>query len=60
MPVGERGIVGFDTDTHHLLNPADSRQPSLVAEAVADDAVPLDRHLVSAGQSADAAARADA
>ncbi|MFJ5731600.1 hypothetical protein [Streptomyces paradoxus] len=36
------------------LNEADSWQPSLVTEVVADDAVPLDRHVVRVGQFAGA------
>ncbi|MFD6175056.1 hypothetical protein [Streptomyces coeruleorubidus] len=53
MPAGETVTVRFDT--HHLLNNADSWQPSLVTEVVADDAVPLDRRLVPVGQFADTA-----
>ncbi|MFE1285842.1 carboxypeptidase regulatory-like domain-containing protein [Streptomyces sp. NPDC058751] len=53
VPAGERVTVRFDT--HHSLNNADSWQPSLVTDAVADDAVPLDRRLVPVGQFADTA-----
>ncbi|MEU4466324.1 carboxypeptidase regulatory-like domain-containing protein [Streptomyces sp. NPDC024017] len=53
VPAGETVTVRFDT--HHSLNNADSWQPSLVTEVVADDAVPLDRHLVPVGQFADTA-----
>ncbi|MFF7044158.1 carboxypeptidase regulatory-like domain-containing protein [Streptomyces massasporeus] len=53
VPAGETVTVRFDT--HHSLNNADSWQPSLVTEVIADDAVPLDRHLVPVGQFADTA-----
>jgi hypothetical protein len=53
VPAGETVTVRFDT--HHSLNNADSWQPSLVTEVVADDAVPLDRRLVPVGQFADTA-----
>lgn len=53
VPAGETVTVRFDT--HHSLNNADDWQPSLVTDVVADDAVPLDRHLVPVGQFADTA-----
>lgn len=42
-------------DTHYSLSNADSWQPSLVTDVVADDAVPLDRRMVPVGQFADTA-----
>lgn len=53
VPVGETVTVRFDT--HHSLTNADTWQPSLVTDVVADDAVPLDRRLVPVGQFADTA-----
>ncbi|MDQ0688697.1 hypothetical protein QFZ56_007660 [Streptomyces achromogenes] len=53
VPAGERVMVRFDT--HHSLDPADSRQPSLVTEVVVDGTVPLDHHLVPWAQFADTA-----
>ncbi|WP_328834716.1 carboxypeptidase regulatory-like domain-containing protein [Streptomyces europaeiscabiei] len=53
VPAGQTVTVRFDT--HHSLNNADGWQPSLVADVVADDAVPLDRRLVPVGQFADTA-----
>ncbi|MFF7770409.1 carboxypeptidase regulatory-like domain-containing protein [Streptomyces massasporeus] len=57
VPAGETVTVRFDT--RHSLNNADSWQPSLVTEVIADDAVPLDRHLAPVGQFADAAGGID-
>ncbi|MFI9047296.1 carboxypeptidase regulatory-like domain-containing protein [Streptomyces sp. NPDC053427] len=51
IPAGESVTVRFDT--HHTLNNARSWQPSLVANVITDDHVPLDRYLVPAGQFAD-------
>ncbi len=41
VPAGETVTVQFDTP--HSLDNTESRQPSPVTEAVAGDAVPLDR-----------------
>ncbi|AZM64255.1 MULTISPECIES: carboxypeptidase regulatory-like domain-containing protein [unclassified Streptomyces] len=49
VPAGE--TVGVRFDTHPSLDNADDWQPSLVT----DDTVPLDRHLVPVGESADTA-----
>ncbi|MFG3516990.1 MULTISPECIES: carboxypeptidase regulatory-like domain-containing protein [Streptomyces] len=53
VPASETVTIRFDT--HHSLNNADSWQPSLITDVVADDVVPLDRRLVPVGQFADTA-----
>lgn len=53
VPAGETVSVRFDT--HPSLNNADDWQPSLITDVVADDTVPLERHLVPVGEFADTA-----
>ncbi|MFD5270401.1 carboxypeptidase regulatory-like domain-containing protein [Streptomyces sp. NPDC058335] len=57
VPASETVTIRFDT--HYSLNNADSWQPSLATDVVADDAVPLDRRLVPVGQFADTACGID-
>ncbi|MEV5492268.1 carboxypeptidase regulatory-like domain-containing protein [Streptomyces bobili] len=55
VDVPASATVTIRFDTHYSLNNADSWQPSLVTDLVADDAVPLDRRMVPVGQFADTA-----
>jgi hypothetical protein len=57
IPAGQPVTVLFDT--HHTLNNARMWQPSLVANVIASDDVPLDRSLVPVGHFAETAAGVD-
>ncbi|MGC9497248.1 carboxypeptidase regulatory-like domain-containing protein [Streptomyces sp. WG7] len=58
VPEGELVTVRFDT--HHSLTNAEDWHPSVVANVVADDRIPLDRLLLKTGHGADAESAVDA
>ncbi|MEU0007961.1 carboxypeptidase regulatory-like domain-containing protein [Streptomyces sp. NPDC006314] len=58
VPHGDSVTVRFDT--HPTLNNAQDWQPSVVANVLASDEVPLDRYLMRSGQDADQVSAVDA